>query len=173
MFSHLFENKLLANVFRMLGVPAAGDEPAQPPAGQGDSPHDATGDPPWVLHIEDDEEFSAAIKARLEAHGVAVVRAFHGVQGYTTAFLHPADAILLDCEMPGAEGDYVLRRLKENPLTQDIPVIVLTGRHDRALARRMMNLGAERYLTKPVEMDVLLAELSRHIDLLPAEHLAI
>lgn len=125
-------------------------------------------DPPWLLHIEDDEEFSAAIKLRLEAHGVAVMRAASGVQGYTIAFTTPADAILLDYELPGAEGDYVLRRLKDNPVTRGIPVIVLSGRHDRALERQMLNLGAERFLTKPIEFQELIGELRRHIDVLPA-----
>lgn len=157
---------LLDNVFRLLGK-----EPDSAPAG----PTSEVIGPPWVLHIEDDEEFSTAIKLRLEAHGVAVVRANSGVRGYTTAFTQAADAILLDFEMPGAEGDYVLRRLKDNPVTQDIPVIVLTGRHDRALARQMLNLGAERYFTKPVAFEDLLTELRRHIDILPAavDHLAL
>jgi DNA-binding response OmpR family regulator len=124
--------------------------------------------PPWVLHIEDDEEFSAVVKLRLEAHGVAVVRAANGVEGYTTAFMQEADAILLDYEVPGAEGDYILRRLKDNPVTKDIPVIVLTGRRDQALVRQMLNLGAERCFTKPVDFDALLTELRRHIDVLPS-----
>lgn len=124
-------------------------------------------DPPWVLHIDDDEEFSAAIKLRLEAHGVAVMRVASGVQGYMAAFTTPADAILLDYELPGAEGDYVLRRLKDNPVTREVPVIVLSGRCDRAHERQMLNLGAERYLTKPLEFEELASELRRHIDMLP------
>lgn len=124
-------------------------------------------DPPWLLHIEDDEDYSAAIKLRLEKHGVAVVRASSGVEGYTTAFTTPADAILLDYELPAAEGDYVLRRLKDNPVTRDVPVIVLSGRRDRALERQMLGLGAARYLTKPIDFDDLLTELGRHIDVLP------
>ena len=162
---------LLDNVFRLLSSEGAGEAHSSPPT----TPHTPPATPPWVLHIEDDEEFSAAIKMRLEAHGVAVVRATSGVQGYTTAFTRGADAILLDFEMPGAEGDYVLRRLKDNPVTQDIPVIVITGRRDRALARQMLNLGAERYFTKPVAFDELLGELRRHIDILPSAsgHLAV
>ena len=61
--------------------------------------------------------------------------------------------------MPDCNGEYILRRLKENPVTQDIPVIVLTGTKDQALARRMHNLGAARFLTKPVNWEVLWAEL--------------
>ena len=125
--------------------------------------------PPCVLCIEDDADFSRALKLRLEAHGVAVVRAFEGMKGYRTAFTHPADAIILDFRLPNGQGDYILRRLKDNPVTEDIPVIVLTGVKDRALERTMYNLGAADYLTKPLDFDSLLDVLSRYIDVLPKE----
>lgn len=123
---------------------------------------------PWVLHIEDDAEFSQTVKTRLEHHGVAVVRAFDGRDGYRTAFLRPADAILLDVELPNGAGDYVLERLKSHPATRDIPVIVITGVQDRSKYRQMMQLGAAAYFTKPLEFPDLHAELRRHIDILPA-----
>lgn len=122
---------------------------------------------PWVLHIEDDEDFSGAIKRRLEQHGVAVVRAFNGMEGYRTAFARQADAILLDFEMPNGQGDYILGRLKDNPATRDIPVIVITGVRDRSVYRKMMNLGASAFLTKPVEFDELHQRLGEHIPMLP------
>lgn len=121
---------------------------------------------PWVLHIDDDHEISQWLKVRLEAHGVAYVHACDGTQGYRTAFTHPANAIILDYHMPNGQGDYVLRRLKENPITKDIPVIMLTGAGDRNLERRLLNMGADCYLGKPVEFDRLRRELQRHIDIL-------
>jgi len=136
-------------------------------ASQSDRRAAAVDSPPWVLHIEDDADFSETIKTRLEGYGVAVVRAFNGMQGYRTAFKRPADAIILDVDMPNGRGDYVLRRLKENPVTQKIPVIILTGRKDRALERTMLNLGAEKYMTKPYDFKLLLDELRRHMDVLP------
>ncbi|PHS11138.1 MAG: hypothetical protein COA78_10375 [Blastopirellula sp.] len=123
--------------------------------------------PPWILHVEDDEELSNSLKLRLESHGVAVVRAFAGMEGYRTAFTQPADLIILDVDMPDGRGDYVLRRLKENIVTKDIPVIILTGRKDRALERKMLNLGAEKYFTKPYIFDDILEELLKHINILP------
>lgn len=123
--------------------------------------------PPWILHIEDDLEFSRALKIRLEQHGVAVVRAADGMQGYHSAFSYPADAILLDFTMPNGQGDYVLRRLKENPVTKDIPVIVLTGNSNRALERRMLSFGAARFLAKPLDFEELLETLREYMDVLP------
>lgn len=116
---------------------------------------------PWVLCIDDDDEFSAALRVRLEQQGVKVIRAAAGMAGYRHAFTTPAQAIILDFRMPDGNGDYVLRRLKENPVTKDIPVIVLTGEKNRALERTMFNLGAAEYLTKPYTWDTLWAALRR------------
>jgi DNA-binding response OmpR family regulator len=103
----------------------------------------------WILSIDDDPDLAASLEMRLCEHNVAVRRALAGMEGYRRAFVEPAQAILLDFEMPGGNGDYVLRRLKENPVTRDIPVIVLTGRHEKSIERTMFNLGATAFLTKP------------------------
>ena len=123
--------------------------------------------PPWVLCVDDDPDYSVALRYRLEAHGVAVVRSFDGLDGYHTANSRPADAIILDYEMPKGCGDDVLLRLKENPATRHIPVIVVTGRKDRWLERKMIGLGAAAFLTKPLIFSELLGELRRHINILP------
>jgi DNA-binding response OmpR family regulator len=122
---------------------------------------------PWVLCIDDDADFSFGLKLRLEQHGIEVLRAFAGMEGYRYAFTSPAQAILLDYQMPDGNGDYDLRRLKENPVTKDIPVILLTGHRDRALERKMYNLGAVAYLTKPVDWEILWSELQRHLQACP------
>lgn len=119
---------------------------------------------PWVLCMDDDADFAATLKLRLEQCGVDMLHAFAGMEGYRFAFTHEAQAIILDQEMPNGKGEYILRRLKENPVTEGIPVIVLTGSRDQALARRMYNLGAVRFLTKPVNWDDLWKELQPLID---------
>lgn len=117
---------------------------------------------PWVLAIDDDDDYSLALKLRLEARGIRVARAFDGMSGYRRAFLEPAHAILLDYEMPNGQGDYVLRRLKESPATRDIPVIMITGRKGGAIERKVRNLGAAAFLNKPIAFETLLEELRRH-----------
>jgi CheY-like chemotaxis protein len=118
---------------------------------------------PWVLCIDDDKDFTDGLRLRLESKGVEVVQAFAGMSGYRSAYTTPAQAIILDHEMPNGNGEYVLRRLKENPITCQIPVIVLTGNRDRMLERTMYSLGAARFLTKPVEWKTLWAELSAFV----------
>ena len=89
------------------------------------------------------------------------------MEGYRFAFARPADLILLDFEMPNGQGDYILGKLKGNPITKDIPVIVITGRKDRALQRKMMSMGAAGFMHKPPDFKELLKELRKHIDVLP------
>lgn len=119
---------------------------------------------PWVLCIDDDVDFGWTLKMRLQHLGVKVVRAFDGTQGYRTAYAAPPDLILLDFEMPNGQGDYVLRRLKEAPFTKDIPVIIITGRKDKWLERTLLNMGAEKYMTKPLDIPELIREVKRHVD---------
>lgn len=126
----------------------------------------STEEPPWVLVIDDDQDFSFVLKLRLETHGVVVARAFDGSDGVTTACSYPADAIVLDFEMPGVQGDHILRKLKQHPVTKNIPVIMVTGRKDVALQQRVLNLGASAFLTKPLDMDVLFTELSKYMSVL-------
>lgn len=123
--------------------------------------------PPVVLHVEDDQEFSAAIRCRLEAHGVAVVRAFDGQDGIRQSRVQKVDAILVDYEMPHANGDVVLKALRDHESTKHLPVIVITGRKDAQIKLRMQELGADAHLTKPVTFDELRTQLARHIDILP------
>jgi len=120
---------------------------------------------PWVLHVDDDRDLSAAMAARFEVYGIKVVRAFSGTDGVRTALSHQASAIILDYEMPNGQGDYALGRLKDNPITRNIPVIMLTGKKDRFLERRILGLGAARFFNKPVDFKELLDELRQHIDI--------
>jgi len=119
---------------------------------------------PCVLCIDDDQDYSRAIEVRLERFGVAVLHGYQGMEGFLNAFANRVDVVLLDYELPNGQGDYVLRRLKDNPVTCDIPVIVVTGRNDRALARRMMNLGAAQFIVKPINFDMLVKELHNYIE---------
>ena len=129
--------------------------------------------PPWVLHVEDDVAFSAGLKLLLEAYGVAVIRAFHGMEGCQDAFSNPPDAIILDLKMPRGNGEFVLERLKKNATTKDIPVIILTGKRDETLKQKMLALGADEYMTKPVALKELVKSLAKYIDILDKPALAI
>jgi CheY-like chemotaxis protein len=119
---------------------------------------------PWVLLIEDDDDVALTLKLRLQGFGVKVVRAAAGREGYRRAFLDAPRAIILDYELPHGNGDYVLTRLKETPATRNIPVIVLTGRHEGSIERQMRGLGASEFLTKPFNWKRLREALQVNLD---------
>lgn len=123
---------------------------------------------PTVLLIDDDHLYTAALQKRLEPHGFRVLRAFNGLEGYWMALKQKPHVIVTDYVMPNGYGDYVIGRLKNHPLTQSIPIIVLSGRDaggrvadhkDYGLERQLQSLGADFLLTKPVDFDVLLSHL--------------
>jgi DNA-binding response OmpR family regulator len=120
---------------------------------------------PKVLLIDDDPDVSKALGLRLRACGVQAFRAFTGMQGYWAALSQKPAVIVSDLGMPDGEGNYLLLRLKMNPLTARIPVIILTGKVDTALERHMRSIGAAAYFTKPADFAALVGELQKHIPL--------
>lgn len=152
------DSGLIDSVFAVIG------------AEEGDSLSEQDGDTrrwsdqPWVLSVEDDDDFALALRLRLEEYGFQVIRAGAGREGYRRAFFSKPRAIILDYELPEGNGDYVLRRLKESPATAQIPVIVLTGRAEGSVERRMRALGAEEFLTKPLNWKRLKSVLEITLD---------
>jgi CheY-like chemotaxis protein len=118
---------------------------------------------PWILSIDDDPQMVQSLSLRLQAHGVHLLSAMTGMEGYRRAFVTPADLILLDYEIPNGSGDYILGRLKDNPVTKDIPVIVLTGHREKTLERKMYGLGASGFVTKPYEWLDLWDEIEKYL----------
>ncbi len=76
-----------------------------------------------------------------------------------------ADTIISDISMPGLDGLTLLKRLKANDFTRDIPVIILTGMHDRSLRRKSLEAGATDLLTKPTDPDDLVARIASSLRL--------
>jgi len=120
---------------------------------------------PTVLCIDDDPEVSGAIERRLSKFEVHLVRAFHGMHGYAEALAHRPDVIVMDLRMPNGDGATILECLRRNQQTAAIPVIVLTGMRDRRLKHKLLNLGADEFLGKPLLLDELTRTLSRFVDL--------
>jgi CheY-like chemotaxis protein len=112
-----------------------------------------------VLVIDDDPNALELLGRTLQGAGVRVVTAGDGQEALSLArTLHPA-AITLDVLMPGMDGWDVLRELKGDPETRDIPVIMVTMTDDRNLGYA---LGATEFLTKPVRRHQLVQLLDRY-----------
>ena len=124
-----------------------------------------------VLVVDDDRHLVDAITIRLSEHGVEVLKAYSGEQGFKVAWEERPTFIIADYMMPDGTGEYLLNRLKEVEDTRDIPVMVLTahkveGHKDFAQERDFMGrLGAVSYLAKPISLDALVEEVGRFIPL--------
>jgi signal transduction histidine kinase/CheY-like chemotaxis protein/HAMP domain-containing protein len=105
-----------------------------------------------VLAIDDDPDVISLISQELEEEGYQVVGAQRALEGIQQAqHLHP-HAITLDIMMPGMDGWEAISRLKSDPATADIPVIVVSIIDDK---ERGFKLGADEYLVKPVDRESL------------------
>jgi signal transduction histidine kinase/ActR/RegA family two-component response regulator len=110
-----------------------------------------------IVVIEDDRPSLDLLTAYLSGVAITVVTAREGQSGLEAVRRNRPDAVLLDIRMPGIDGWEVLRALKQDPDTSDIPVVVVSIVDERA---RGAALGAAGYLVKPVSRDDLLGALS-------------
>jgi DNA-binding response OmpR family regulator len=112
-----------------------------------------------ILCIDDDPEVCRAIEFRLCKYGADVSCAYFGTHGLWLAMTKKPDVIITDIGMPSGGGDYVIECLKRNAQTRAIRLLVLSGRKDTALRQRLLHLGVEQWLTKPIREDDLITAL--------------
>lgn len=119
----------------------------------------ATPDHLTVLVIDDDEFQCMLLKKILEESGFAVRIATSGEQGLEILDKSKLDIVLLDVMMPGLSGIETLRQLKNDPELADIPVIMVSGHHEKDVVLDCIMLGAQNYIVKPVNKELLLSHL--------------
>jgi len=113
-----------------------------------------------ILIVEDADSIRHMIEALLTARGHAVVGVSNGVRGIDAALASPPDLILLDLHLPGAfDGFGVCRKIREQPTTRDVPIVVITAMTDEASKQRAIEAGATAYYTKPFSPTALLREI--------------
>ncbi len=101
-----------------------------------------------ILVIEDEATLQKALNDVLDSEGYVVVSALDGVKGVELAKEEKPDLILLDIILPKMDGFEVLKELKKNKETKDVPVIILTNLSDLDNIQRALDLGATTYLVK-------------------------
>jgi CheY-like chemotaxis protein len=112
-----------------------------------------------VLIVDDNPNARDLLDRTLRREGYRTALATNGVEALEMARKLRPSAITLDVMMPGMDGWAVLGQLKADPVTCDIPVIMMTVLEDRNLA---YSLGASDYLTKPIDRDRLASVLRKH-----------
>jgi DNA-binding response OmpR family regulator len=104
---------------------------------------------PLLLIADDDEDILELLAFRLERAGYEVVRARHGEEALRLALEHMPSLAVLDVMMPGLDGYEVTRRLRSDPRTIAMPVILLTARAQASDISRGMAAGADDHIKKP------------------------
>lgn len=115
--------------------------------------------PPSILVIEDDRAIANMLQATLQLEGYEAVVSRNGEEGLECALREVPELILLDLILPGIDGFEVLRRLRADPKSEHIPVIILSARHDTSIKVRAFESRVEDYLTKPFNGEELMARI--------------
>ena len=104
-----------------------------------------------ILMVDDDPSVVDLLAAVLQRQGFRFASAKDGVEGLEKAKETLPDLIILDISMPRMDGLEMCRRLRADPATQRIPVVMFTGLSDRSMRIKGLTAGANDFLTKPVD----------------------
>lgn len=114
-----------------------------------------------ILTCDDEKHIVRLIQVNLERQGYEVITAYNGAECLEKVASERPDLIVLDVMMPEMTGFEVLEKLKSNPETHDLPVIMLTARAQDSDVLRGWQSGVECYLTKPFNPMELIAFVKR------------
>ncbi|MBD2021093.1 response regulator [Leptolyngbya sp. FACHB-36] len=117
-----------------------------------------------ILVVDDLADNLFLVQAILEAEGYCVETAESGTQALEKVKLAPPDLILLDVMMPGVNGYEVTRRIRQNRQIPFIPILLLTA-HNHVSAAEGLNVGANDFIYKPINLDELLARVKAFLRL--------
>jgi DNA-binding response OmpR family regulator len=118
---------------------------------------------PRLLVVDDNDLNRDALSRRLQQRGYDVTEAGGGADALALASATAFDAVLLDVEMPDVSGIDVLQDLRRRWSHVELPIIMVTARSQGAHIVEAFKLGANDYVTKPVDFTVLLARLATHV----------
>jgi DNA-binding response OmpR family regulator len=112
-----------------------------------------------ILIVEDDPAVLRAVSYMLEKEGYNVLTAMDGLTGLAKAKGENPDLLILDVMLPGIDGFEVCHRLRSEPQTAQLPILMLSAKGQAADKSMGLQVGANEYLTKPVERLVLLGKI--------------
>jgi DNA-binding response OmpR family regulator len=119
-----------------------------------------------ILLVEDDPTISDLVAYNLRRAGYEVLQEHNGRAGLQTALSHSVDLVLMDLMLPGLDGMTATKEIvRRKP---SLPVIMLTARSERETVLEGFEGGADDYITKPFDLDVLLARIRARLRRAPA-----
>jgi CheY-like chemotaxis protein len=106
---------------------------------------------PRVLVVDDDPQVLRLLRLNFEMEGYDVVSATNGEEALQHVRGDSPDVVVCDVMMPGIDGLEVVRRLRADPDTVTLPLVVVSAKAQRGDIREGLNLGADAYVTKPFD----------------------
>jgi two-component system alkaline phosphatase synthesis response regulator PhoP len=126
---------------------------------------DSSGKNPVVLIVDDNAQNLELLQAYLEEIDCDTIPAYDGLQALELVAKSKPDLVLLDIMMPQMSGFEVCRRLKKDPNTQDIPIIMVTALSEFGDIERGIDSGTDDFVSKPVNRLELLARVKTMLKL--------
>lgn len=114
---------------------------------------------PHILVVEDEEDILELVSYNLQKEGYQITRAMSGEKALQSVEDDPPQLILLDLMLPEIDGLEVCRRLKRDPATATIPIVMLTAKGEESDIIAGLEMGADDYITKPFSPRVLIARV--------------
>jgi two-component system phosphate regulon response regulator PhoB len=102
-----------------------------------------------ILIVDDETDLASLVEFNLQQAGLETSVAFNGLQALALAKQRVPDVVLLDLMLPDISGKEVCRRLRADPATKNVPIVMLTARGEEADRIEGFEVGADDYVTKP------------------------
>ncbi len=122
----------------------------------------------WIYIVEDDGEIRELEQYALERSGFRVAGFDRAAPFYAAMEQEMPDLVLLDIMLPGEDGLSVLRRLRDNAATRELPVILVTAKGSEMDTVRGLDLGADDYISKPFGIMELISRVRARLRSIPA-----
>ncbi len=117
-----------------------------------------------IAVIDDEKDLVELIKARLESKGFTVIFAYDGLSGLELIRKENPDLVILDIMMPKMDGRDVLIQVRKDQEVGKVPVVILTCKKEQFERDYGFEIGADAYIEKPYDPDMLLREISHLLD---------
>jgi DNA-binding response OmpR family regulator len=117
-----------------------------------------------ILLVDDEVQLVEVVKMRLESNGYDILTAYDGKDAFDKARTQKPDLIILDLMLPKMDGYKVCRMLKFDEKFKSIPIILFTARAQETDVALGKEVGADAYVTKPFEPEILLSKIKELLE---------